>query len=151
MTRKTSKSAKSTHRAKQKPRVLFDKRRRTRFLARLRECGSITQAAREVGSCRATAYEHRERDPEFAAAWDEALAEAVDALEQEARRRAVEGWLEPVYYQGEEVGYVRRYSDRMLELLLKGHMPERYKDRHELSGPNGGPIPLLLTRDDAEL
>jgi hypothetical protein len=42
-----------------------------------------------------------------------------DALEREAWRRAVEGFDEPVHYQGEVVGYVKKYSDRMLELLLK--------------------------------
>jgi hypothetical protein len=41
-------------------------------------------------------------------------------LEAEARRRAVQGWDEPVFHQGRKVGTIRKYSDRMLEILLKG-------------------------------
>ena len=51
-----------------------------------------------------------------------------------ARRRAIDGFEEPVFYQGAVVGAVRKYSDRMLELLLKGHAPEKYKDRVQHSG-----------------
>ena len=38
------------------------------------------------------------------------------------------------FLQGAVVGTVRKYSDRMLELLLKGHAPEKYKDRVQHSG-----------------
>ena len=67
-------------------------------------------------------------DPDFALAWDEAVNIAADALEREAWRRAVEGFEEPVHYRGEVVGYVKKYSDRMLELLLKAHRPEKYRE-----------------------
>ena len=35
------------------------------------------------------------------------------------------------------MGAVRKYSDRMLELLLKGHLPEKYKDRVQHTGDVG--------------
>ena len=66
-------------------------------------------------------------------------------MEREARRRGLEGWDEPVFYQGAQLATVRKYSDRMLELLLRGHRPERYKDRFEHTGPVGGPIQLDLS------
>ena len=47
-------------------------------------------------------------------------------IEAEARRRAVDGVDEPVYYQGKEVGTVRRYSDVLLIFLLKGLRPQRF-------------------------
>ena len=53
-------------------------------------------------------------------------------MEGEARRRAVDGVEEPVgWYQGKPGGLVRKYSDRLLVLLLKAWIPERYKDRTE--------------------
>ena len=51
---------------------------------------------------------------------------------------------EPVYYQGEVVGQVQRYSDTLLMFLLKGRRPEKFKDRTELTGKDGAPIVPVL-------
>lgn len=75
---------------------------------------------------RRTAYHWRE-DAAYRAQWDEALQDACDLLEREARRRAVDGWPEPVWHKGEMCGTVQKYSDRMLELLLQAHRPERFR------------------------
>jgi len=69
-------------------------------------------------------HEWRDRDPDFAEAWTEALREAVATLEREAWRRAVEGNEEPMVSGGKVVGTVRRYSDSLLALLLRRHAPE---------------------------
>ncbi len=90
-------------------------------------------AARAAKINRSTHYRWLE-DLEYADAFDEAKEEAVDVLEMEARRRAVEGIDRPVFYQGKKVGSVRSYSDTLLIFLLKGAMPEKYRERHELSG-----------------
>jgi hypothetical protein len=52
--------------------------------------------------------------------------------------------LKPVFQNGEQVGVIREYSDTLLIFLLKGHRPERFKDRREtqVTGKNGGPISL---------
>ena len=71
------------------------------FLDRLRASGVVARACREVGVSYSTAYALRARDGDFAAAWDEALEESYDTLEQEARRRALEGWDEPIVHQGQ--------------------------------------------------
>ena len=70
----------------------------------------------------------------YAAKFEEADATAIDVLEKEARRRAVGGTEEPVYYQGVEVGTVRRYSDTLLIFLMKGNNPEKYRDRLTMDG-----------------
>jgi hypothetical protein len=64
---------------------------------------------------------------------DEAVQEAVAKLEREAFRRGVEGWVERGVFDkdGRRPGDVVRYSDRMLELALKRHIPE-YRERAEL-------------------
>lgn len=128
-------------------RTIRTDRARETFLAALAKSGNVTAAAKAATIGRRSAHEWRTADPAFAAAWDEALETATDALEAEARRRGHLGWLEPVYQGGKKVGEVRRYSDRMLELLLKGHRPQ-FRDREiTLKGPGGGPIPVQASLD----
>lgn len=115
---------------------------RPAFLASLALTGNVSEAARAASIDRTTAYAARETDEAFAAAWTGAIDEATDHLEAEARRRAVDGVTEPVFYQGVQCGVVRRYSDGLLQTLLKAHRPEKYRDRSavELTGKGGGPV-----------
>jgi hypothetical protein len=112
------------------------------FLETLRRTANITSAASSAGIERTTAYLARNTHPDFSAAWDEAIEIATDALELEARRRAMDGWDEPVFQGGMNVGTVRKYSDRLLEMQLYAHRPAKYRNRSSIehSGPNGGPI-----------
>lgn len=112
------------------------------FVAALAKSPNITAACQRAKVSRSWAYAQRDEDPEFAATWDEALEMGVDEAQGELHRRAVKGVLEPVFYQGEEVGHIRRYSDTLLIFLLKAHRPEIYREtvRSELTGANGGPI-----------
>ena len=96
------------------------------FLAVLAETGNVTRSAEAAQVARKTAYRARDRDAHFAAEWTDALDRAADALELEARRRAIEGWEEPVFQRGSQVGVIRRYSDRLLIELLRAHRPHRY-------------------------
>ena len=76
-----------------------------------------------------------ENDAEFQQQMERAHRMAVDVLEDEATRRAVEGWVEPVgWYKGEAGGMVRRYSDTLLIFRLKGEAPQKYAERMQLSG-----------------
>lgn len=102
------------------------------FLSALAESGNVSHACLQVQIARSTAYEARERHEEFAAAWDEAVEFAADAMELEARRRAVEGTDEPVFYKGMKVGTIRRYSDTLLIFLLKAARPTKYRERVQL-------------------
>lgn len=118
-----------------------------RFLEVICETGNITRAAAEIGVSRWTMYRHREADPEFRAAWEDAVKLGVAALEDEARRRAQEGWEEPVFYQGQECGRIRRFSDVLLIFLLKAHDPAKYREKVDLThaSPNGGPVAVTTT------
>lgn len=110
------------------------------FLAALCEGASISKACAASGVARRTVYDWRHADKDFASAWDEAVEAGTDVLEDEAVRRAVEGVDEPVFYQGQQCGLVRKYSDTLLMFMLKGRRGEKFRDRHEHSGPGGGPI-----------
>ena len=106
--------------------------RQERFLKALAETGSVTVAVSVAGISRSRCYAHRKVDTAFAAAWDEAEEVAADRLEDEARRRAIEGVPEPLVSAGKLVRdddgqpiAVRRYSDNLLLALLKAHRPPR--------------------------
>lgn len=109
------------------------------MLAALNETGNIAQAARAAG-CERRRHWDWLKIPEYAERAAEAIENSIEAMEQEARRRAVEGIPEPVFYQGKAVGAVRRYSDTLLIFLLKAHRPEKYRDRYESTVKHEGSI-----------
>lgn len=123
--------------------IRTDKARKA-FLAILRETCNVSEAARAANIGRQSAYDWRGDDEAFAAAWDEAEQEAADKLEREAWRRGVDGTDKPVTFQGRITDTYKEHSDRMLELLLKAHRPEKFKERvtNEHVGKDGGPILL---------
>jgi hypothetical protein len=113
------------HRTKVTP-ELIDK-----FLTILSDNGGIVvDAAKDVGVARKNLYDKRESDPLFRKRWNQAVDRGIEILEDEAKRRASEGTEEPVFYMGRIVGTVRRKSDYLMGLLLKGHRP-RYRKESE--------------------
>jgi hypothetical protein len=90
-----------------------------------------------------TIWRERKADPEFAKAEAEALKASGPVLEDEAVRRAMHGLVRFKFTKGGEpllhptTGepyYELEYSDTLLALLLKGRVPERYRDKIEHSG-----------------
>jgi hypothetical protein len=144
------------------------------FLAALRELPVIAHACKAVSIERSTAYRAREADEGFATAWDEALEDGIDRAEQEAFRRGVVGFEEPVIDKGrltyryeryevedidgnkeerwrmclDEHGQpipltVRKHSDALMTLILKGRRKKVFADRTELTGADGGPVQAI--------
>jgi hypothetical protein len=118
----------------------FPRKKQEAFLKAFIEHGTLTHAARAMGLSRSLHNKWMASDPTYPERYALAQEAVADKLEKEAMRRAHDGVKEPVYYQGERVGYVRKYSDQLMGLLLRGHRPKRYRDRTEISGPDGGPI-----------
>jgi len=142
------------------------------FLAALSEMPVVAYACQAVGIQRSTAYRAREADEDFARAWDEAMEDGVDKAEQAAFKRGVHGWDEPLTHQGHishvlepytkddgTQGYrpkldangnpipvtVRKHSDALLALVLKGRRKQVYADRTELTGADGKPMEVDQT------
>jgi hypothetical protein len=113
-------------------RTIRTDRARERFIATLADSCNVSEACRAAGIGRTTAYEWKGEDASFAAAWEQAEQEAADKLEREAWRRAVEGTDKPVTFQGRVCDTYKEYSDRMLEILLKAHRPEKFIERQRL-------------------
>ena len=103
------------------------------FLAAYRQTGNVTRAS-EFAKCHRASHDRWLEDHhEYAAAFNDAKDEAVDRLESEARRRAVDGVEEKIYHKGEVVGTKLNYSDTLLIFLLKGALPHKYRDRVDMA------------------
>lgn len=119
---------------------------------RLAESGTAIASCEELGfkyqTVRAAMDDMRARgDESWHEAWDFAMAKFRESLEREIFRRGRDGrpkkWLtdkdgKPVLdAEGKMIVTEVEYSDRMLELAARGHMPERYRDRVSVSGTLG--------------
>lgn len=123
---------------------------RQRFLEALSRDGVIGNACRAVGVSRSTVAKYREEDPAFAEAFADAMEAGVDWLETAAIERAVNGVTEPVFYKGEIVGEIQRYSDSLLSMLLtRKRYPEKIKQEH--TGADGGPMQMITAEKRASL
>ncbi len=139
------------------------------FLAALSEVPVILYACRAANVERSTVWRVRKADDEFNAAVEEAMEAGIDKAEQEAFRRSVSGYEEPVidkgrlayryerYTDGEGKEHyrpllddngqpvpltVRKHSDALMSLILKGRRKKVYADRTELTGADGGPMQM---------
>ncbi len=85
-------------------------------------------AARAAGISRNTALAWRDKDPEFAAAWDEAVETALDQMEETIREAAL------------NLNQPHKLTGAMF--ILNGYRRERFMpmSRMEHTGPGGGPI-----------
>jgi hypothetical protein len=112
------------------------------FLKELGHTGNVTLACKAAAIDPKTAYNHKKKFASFAEKWNEALEQAADLLEAEARRRAVEGVDEPVFGSGGpgkgtvQIGTVRKYSDVLLMFLLKGLRPAKFRDHYQVKQNN---------------
>lgn len=104
------------------------------FIESLAITCNVALSARAAGVSKQAAYKAREKEKVFAKEWDAALLEGNEMLEAAARQRAMVGTLKAVYHEGFIVGYDVQYSDRLMEVLLKAHMPEKYRETVEHRG-----------------
>lgn len=118
------------------------------FLETYTEIGTIANASRLTGVNPRTIYEAIDRDPDFAKRFKDAREAATDALEMECRKRATDGETEPVYYQGAIVGYNKRKSDTCLLALLNAYRSDLFRQRHEHTGKDGGPMGVVFVSYD---
>lgn len=142
----------------------------TPFLNQLRATGIVAQAARAANIGYSTVTARKNNDADFAAAMAEAMEEAVDMAEAEAWRRGVHGFNEPLTHQG-QITYetetyvaedlttqhrfkldpdgnripvtIRKHSDALLALVLKGRRKKVFADRTELTGADGGEVKFI--------
>lgn len=106
---------------------------RESFIEALSRSANIRASAAAAGISRDTAYRWKREDPEFSAAWDTALEDAIDTLEEEAWRRATA---------------IEEPSDTLLIFLLKGNRKEKYRERHDVKTSGSVQVNLYMPEKD---
>lgn len=81
------------------------------FLRELAVDANVTRACHVAGLGRRGVYSRKETNKAFSDEWDDAILQACDALEQEARRRGIQGVAKPLFYQGMPVYHYRTVLD----------------------------------------
>ncbi len=129
--------------------IVFNRKQRA-FLVALEEGLTKTGAAKAAKIGRTSIYDWinetdgngkpTERAIEFKKRVDAAYTAGTEALIDEAKRRAVEGWDEPRFdKEGNETGAVRKYDSTLLMFLIKQRDPS-FRERYEVTGANGSPL-----------
>jgi hypothetical protein len=121
------------------------------FLLAYSECLHIEDSAAHADIDRQLHYHWLKTDPVYVAAFALAKEIGCEALESEAVRRAKKGVQRTIYYKASPIGEETVYSDSLLIFLLKGAMPEKYKDRFQVE--HKGAIELyqrLASLDDLD-
>jgi hypothetical protein len=103
----------------------------TLFCSLIEEGCTVTDAAKGIGIERQTAYAWRDNNAEFARAWASAVQARDEALELVARQRAKGG------------------SDTLLIFLLKGAMPDKYRERYSAQVEGGLTLNVVTGVPDA--
>lgn len=108
------------------------------FLKFYRKCANIKASCEAAKISRQTFYDWKDHDTAFVEQLVEAEKEANDTAEYALYDRAVNG-IEEYVVSNRQVVYFdkkplthRVYSDRLLEVLLKARMPDKYKEKQQI-------------------
>lgn len=127
---KTKTSAPSVEsQSDRKKRIIHTPERDGIFCTQIAAGATIGDAAEKAGYAASHLFERRRNEPELASAWAAADELAIQRMEREADRRGVNGWDEPIFHQGKQVGKVKKHSDTLLIFRLKAKRPEVYRER----------------------
>lgn len=103
------------------------------FLELYSKRGIWNQCAYELGRSGKAFRDKAREDPVFAVMVGEAAQDWRERLQSEIIRRGYHGYLEPVFAgkEGDHVGYIRKFSDRLLQMEMEAAWPERYRPGHK--------------------
>jgi hypothetical protein len=104
------------------------------YLEALAEIPRLGRAAKKAGVSGIQAMAWRRKDQVFAQAFEVAYRMGLERAEGELWRRGIEGVEKPVYQQGKLVGTVREFDTTAAMFMLRGAMPEKYREK---GGPEG--------------
>ena len=119
--------------------------RKDAFLSSFAQHGIVSRACKDASIDRSTVYTWKEHDDQFLVRYNHALEEAKDAIREEVRRRAQDGWDEDVYQLGKYAGTVHKYSDTLLIFHAKMLMPE-YRDKSTVDVNTHGTVEVYKVR-----
>lgn len=110
--------------------VRFGDKEKRMYLLKLATTGRKSLSAASAGTTRHTVNKHKEKDPTFAAACEEAADYFRDILVGEMYRRGVEGFEQEVLggRNKDQIFKIKTYSDKMMDTLGRIHIKEMQKD-----------------------
>ena len=131
--------------------LVFTPEKRSKFCDELAGCGNMARAAMACGVTTTTVRQHMQDDRTFADAVQLAKDAFASDVEAELVRRAMEGITDyKLDNKGNIVLKIKKYSDRLLELLIKKTNPE-YADKSQLDvNVKGGLLVLTATKENAD-
>lgn len=114
-----------------------------KFILELERHGNATRALKVSRAARGWVYRWRQKDAEFHDAFEEARTCGSEILKDEAWRRAHDGVQQAVWYQGEGVGFVQKYSDTLLMFLIKQADPS-FREHFLIDHGNANSRPFIF-------
>lgn len=123
-----------------------------KFLEAYMDCGHKAKSALVAGLSYSSILKAEKDDPDFAAEVEQAHELFTAKLSDAAYKAAVSGWKKPIFdAKGNHVGDEWKFSERILELLLKRHDPN-FRDKVEVDQKVSGGVLVVqapaLTMDD---
>lgn len=130
------------------------------FLTAFIQLGNVTKACEASGISHARVRTAMRKNAEFRDAFEDAERLVADRLEDALRLRAIDGvdrlrfdkngnaCMDPrlLSDDGKPLPYIEKeFSDHAAIFLLKGLRPERYRERYEYTGKDGGPLETKIT------
>ncbi len=128
--------------------------RQRKFIEAFYKEGTIADACRETGVTRQAhhgvwmAKEAESGDhvyPLYVQMFNDARAALVELAEGQLWRMGVKGTEEPVFWQGQKTSHkITKFSVQALDRWLRANCPEKYKERFEHTGADGGPMHMTI-------
>jgi hypothetical protein len=113
--------------ARNRARVRYAMEWRPTFLAVVALSYEILIGCKAAGVSPQTVVNHRKADPDFDAQVLAAQEHCISLLHAISLRSAIEGDSEPVYWQGIQVGHIKKFDNRLRIELLRAHLPSKFK------------------------
>lgn len=122
---------------------IFTEAKRKTYLDVLRETGEAALARDEVGVCHTTVANARRKVADFRPLEEESLRQYRAKIGAEIHRRGITGVKEPVYHLGKVVGWILKYSDRLLIEHARRHV-EEYREKIKVDQTTTGTLAVGL-------
>lgn len=124
-------------------------KRQARFLVKYKQCGHQGDTCRAIGISIDAVWDWR-KGKAFNDLFENARAGVAQIYEDEAKRRAVTGVEQDVYFEGRVVGKRTEYSDMLLKTLLQAN-DKRYRQNIPIGdGTGDNSFSIVLQRAPAD-
>ena len=125
------------------------------FITALRRTLSVARACDIACVTRDLATRNKNSDSQFRKDWINAVESACDDIEEALKKRAVRGYLKPIYWQGKRIGFERKFDTVAGMFLLRGRRKEIFGDAKSIVTINnqqpGGGSAVTQALDDRKL